>query len=148
MDADPIDLIDRLDAAAICEQIRELDRRRRALAVLLCAARARERAAARATRPAAGGGAPCELTRASTATTPQTSPVATGSSPERLNRADCPGARPVLVVHDEIVLECPQEQAETAAAWLQQAMLDGMAPLIHPVPVEVEVNISPNWAGD
>jgi hypothetical protein len=50
-DPDPIELIERLDVTAICEQIRELDRRRRALAVLLRAARARERAASLASTP-------------------------------------------------------------------------------------------------
>jgi DNA polymerase-1 len=63
-------------------------------------------------------------------------------------RAGCPGAFPVLVVHDEIVVECAAEQAETAAAWLQQAMIDGMAPLIDPVPVAVEVKVGQTWGGD
>jgi DNA polymerase I-like protein with 3'-5' exonuclease and polymerase domains len=61
-------------------------------------------------------------------------------------RAVCAGAFPVLVVHDEIVVECAAEQAETAAAWLQQAMTDGMAPLIDPVPIAVEVMIGQTWA--
>jgi len=63
-------------------------------------------------------------------------------------RARVPGAFPVLVVHDEIVVECAQDQADTAATWLKQAMLDGMAPLIDPVPVEVEVKIGRTWGGD
>jgi DNA polymerase-1 len=56
-----------------------------------------------------------------------------------------PGALPVLVVHDEVVVECDAGQAEAVAAWLRQAMLEGMAPLIDPVPVEVEVQIAPAW---
>jgi DNA polymerase-1 len=63
-------------------------------------------------------------------------------------RADCPGARPVAFVHDEIVVECDEAQAEQAKAWLRQAMLDGLAPLIEPVPVEVEVSAGRTWAGD
>jgi DNA polymerase-1 len=63
-------------------------------------------------------------------------------------RAECPGAVPVLFVHDEIVVEVPEAGAVRAAAWLKQAMLDGMAPLIAPVPVEVEVTVGINWAGD
>jgi DNA polymerase-1 len=63
-------------------------------------------------------------------------------------RSLCPGAFPVLVVHDEIVIECDESQAETASAWLKKAMLDGMAPLIHPVPVEVEVKVAKTWAGN
>jgi DNA polymerase-1 len=54
----------------------------------------------------------------------------------------------VLFVHDEIVVECDQDQAEAAATWLKQAMLEGMAPLIEPVPVEVEVKVARTWAGD
>jgi DNA polymerase-1 len=62
-------------------------------------------------------------------------------------RAECPGAVPVLVVHDEIVVECDAGRAEAVAAWLKHAMLDGMAPLVRPVPVEVEVRAAPTWAG-
>jgi DNA polymerase-1 len=60
---------------------------------------------------------------------------------------EVPGAFPVMVIHDEIVVECDQGQAEAAAMWLRQAMLDGMAPLIEPVPVEVEVKVARTWAG-
>jgi DNA polymerase I len=63
-------------------------------------------------------------------------------------REQCPGAFPVLVVHDEIVVECAAEQADAVSAWLRQAMLDGMAPLIDPVPVEVEVRVGQTWGGD
>jgi DNA polymerase-1 len=62
-------------------------------------------------------------------------------------RGDCPGAAPILAVHDEIVVECEAGQAEAAAAWLKRAMLDAMAPLIDPVPVEVEVKAAPTWGG-
>jgi DNA polymerase I-like protein with 3'-5' exonuclease and polymerase domains len=62
-------------------------------------------------------------------------------------RAECPGALPVLAVHDEIVVECDADLAVAAAAWLKQAMLDDMAPLAAPVPVEVEVTIAPTWGG-
>jgi DNA polymerase-1 len=61
-------------------------------------------------------------------------------------RDQCPGAFPVLAVHDEIVVECGADQAEAAAAWLKAAMIDGMAPLIDPVPVEVEIGAATNWA--
>jgi DNA polymerase-1 len=63
-------------------------------------------------------------------------------------RGQCPGAFPVLIVHDEIVVECDIDQADAAAAWLKQAMLDGMAHLIDPVPVEVEVKVAQTWGGD
>jgi DNA polymerase-1 len=63
-------------------------------------------------------------------------------------RHEAPGAFPVAVVHDEIVVECEADQAGAAGAWLRQAMLDGMQPLIDPVPVEVEVKASRTWGGD
>jgi DNA polymerase-1 len=62
-------------------------------------------------------------------------------------RAECPGAVPVLVVHDEIVVECDAGRADAVSAWLKTAMLDGMAALVAPVPVEVEVSVAPTWGG-
>jgi DNA polymerase-1 len=63
-------------------------------------------------------------------------------------REQCPGAFPVLAVHDEIVVEADAGQAEATATWLKRAMLDGMAPLIDPVPVEVEIKVGTTWGGD
>jgi DNA polymerase I-like protein with 3'-5' exonuclease and polymerase domains len=62
-------------------------------------------------------------------------------------RDQCPGAVPVLAVHDEIVVECDADQGDAVAAWLKQAMVDGMAPFLPKVPVEVEVKISNTWEG-
>jgi DNA polymerase-1 len=64
-------------------------------------------------------------------------------------RDQCPGAFPVLAVHDEIVVECDQADADKVGVWLRQAMLDGMAPLIDPVPVEVKVSEpARTWGGE
>jgi DNA polymerase-1 len=62
-------------------------------------------------------------------------------------RDQCPGAVPVLFCHDEIVIECDQDQADAATAWLRAAMVDAMGPLITPVPCEVEVKIGQTWGG-
>jgi DNA polymerase-1 len=62
-------------------------------------------------------------------------------------RGEVPGASPVLAVHDEIVVECDQGQAQAVADWLKRAMVDAMAPLTDPVPVEVEVKTAPTWGG-
>lgn len=62
-------------------------------------------------------------------------------------RHQCPTARIVPALHDEIVLECDAEAANDVAAWLKQAMIDAMAPLIAPVPVEVGAKIGQTWAG-
>jgi DNA polymerase-1 len=63
-------------------------------------------------------------------------------------REVCPGAFPVLAVHDEVVVECDAGQAEAAAGWVKAAMIDGMAPLLDPVPCVVEVAVGQTWAGD
>jgi DNA polymerase-1 len=63
-------------------------------------------------------------------------------------RDQCPGAFPVLAVHDEVVIECGADQAEAVSAWVKAAMIEAMAPLITPVPVEVEVKVGTSWGGD
>ncbi len=62
-------------------------------------------------------------------------------------RDQVPGAFPVMAVHDEIVVEADVDQADTVAAWLKSAMVEAMAPMIEPVPVEVEVKVSRTWGG-
>jgi len=64
------------------------------------------------------------------------------------HRPDCPGAFPVLAVHDEIVVECDADKADTAKAWLTAAMVDAMGPFADPVPVVVDVNVGTTWGGD
>ncbi len=36
------------------------------------------------------------------------------------------GAVPVLVCHDEVVVECDAKQAADAKVWLEKAMIEGM----------------------
>ena len=65
-------------------------------------------------------------------------------------REECPGAVPVLVAHDEIVVECAAEQAADTRAWLERAMIDGMDAVLNgqdevQVPVEVESRIARSW---
>jgi DNA polymerase-1 len=62
-------------------------------------------------------------------------------------RGQCPGAFPVLAVHDEIVVEADEDKGDDAAAWLEAAMVDAMAPLIAPVPIKVELQVARAWAG-
>lgn len=61
--------------------------------------------------------------------------------------APSPDVRAVIVVHDEIVIECPAGVADEAKGWLVGCMLDGMGRYVTDVPVEVEVEISTTWAG-
>lgn len=62
-------------------------------------------------------------------------------------RAECPSAVPVLFVHDEVVVEVDEGDADAATAWLTRAMTDGMAPYCDPVPVEVEATTARTWGG-
>jgi DNA polymerase I-like protein with 3'-5' exonuclease and polymerase domains len=63
-------------------------------------------------------------------------------------RVECPTARPVLAIYDEIVLEVPDLDAGTAAECLRRCMNDAMAPLLAPVPVQVEVAVGRTWANE
>ena len=65
-------------------------------------------------------------------------------------RDQCPRAIPVLVCHDEAVVECDAEQAADAKAWLEKAMIGGMDAVMNStaearVPVEVEARIAKSW---
>jgi hypothetical protein len=46
-------------------------------------------------------------------------------------RAECPEAVPVLVCHDEIVVECEADKAEEGKEWLVQAMKDDMDAVVN-----------------
>jgi DNA polymerase-1 len=56
--------------------------------------------------------------------------------------ARTPGSRLVLQVHDELVLECPAEEAESGVSLLRAAMCDAydMDP-----PLEVDVGVGEDW---
>jgi DNA polymerase-1 len=66
----------------------------------------------------------------------------------------CPKAVPILAVHDELVVECPEEQAEEVARFVAEVMVDAMDSMLNGegveglrVPVEVEVEMAETWAG-
>ena len=52
-----------------------------------------------------------------------------------------------LTVQDEIILEAPEDQAESIAEILKVAMIEGGSEFLKKVPIEVEVVITDNWAG-
>jgi hypothetical protein len=61
-------------------------------------------------------------------------------------RDECPGAVPVLVCHDEIVVECAADKAADAKTWLEKAMIEGMDTTLNyvgeeHVPIDVESQI-------
>jgi DNA polymerase I len=66
------------------------------------------------------------------------------------HRDECLGAMPILVCHDEVIVECDAEQAADAKAWLEKAMIGGMEVVLNGtdevhVPVEVESRIARSW---
>lgn len=70
------------------------------------------------------------------------------------DNAPCPpgwaaghGWFPVLVVHDEIVLEGPEEHADALAAWLKGHMGAAGQPLTPDVPCVADATAVKNWAG-
>jgi hypothetical protein len=65
-------------------------------------------------------------------------------------RYECPGTVPVLVCHDEVVVECDADRAPDAEAWLEKAMVEGMDAVMNgtdegPLPIEVGGQISRSW---
>lgn len=56
-----------------------------------------------------------------------------------------PRWRITAVVHDEIVLEVPQEEAKQAAIVLENVMIKGMEKLIPDVPIAVDVAVGTRW---
>src|SRR5215207_124451 len=66
-------------------------------------------------------------------------------------RDECPGAVPVLVCHDEVVVECEAEQAAGVKARLEEAMAEGMEAVLKgtgntPVLVKVDARIARSWS--
>jgi DNA polymerase-1 len=67
-------------------------------------------------------------------------------------RGECSEAVPVLVCHEEVVVECDAERAADAEAWLEKAMIEGMQVVLNgteevDVAVEVEARITRSWGG-
>ena len=55
-----------------------------------------------------------------------------------------------VAVHDEIVVECDEGDADRAETWLKKAMVDGMDAVVNAtepqhVPIEVEATVSQAW---
>jgi P4 family phage/plasmid primase-like protien len=60
---------------------------------------------------------------------------------------DLVGCYPVLVIHDELIVEAPEDKADQAAEWVKRAMITGMGQLLNQVLVEVEVVVCHSYAG-
>jgi DNA polymerase I-like protein with 3'-5' exonuclease and polymerase domains len=62
------------------------------------------------------------------------------------SRDVAPGARLVLSVHDELVLEVGEADAEVARHWLARCMREAGQVYLARVPVVVEVGVGATWA--
>jgi DNA polymerase-1 len=54
-------------------------------------------------------------------------------------------AKIIAVVHDEIVIECPQTEAVKTAKILKKCAIAASRPLLDPLPVEVTLQIGTSW---
>jgi DNA polymerase-1 len=57
------------------------------------------------------------------------------------------GARIILVVHDELVVEAPEEHAEEVRVLMRDCMITGMQTYVTSVPILVEPEVRSTWAG-
>jgi DNA polymerase-1 len=58
------------------------------------------------------------------------------------------GCYPVMVIHDELIVEAPEDKASIASEWVLNAMISGMGQLLKNAPVEVELVVCRSYAGD
>jgi DNA polymerase I len=56
-------------------------------------------------------------------------------------------AKIIGCVHDEIILEVPEAQAQEIASILREVMRRVGSELLYPVPVDAEVKILSSWGG-
>jgi len=62
-------------------------------------------------------------------------------------RDTCPSARLVAAVHDELLVEVAENEAERAREWVERCMLEGMLRVVSGVEIEVEAKVCKSWAG-
>jgi DNA polymerase I-like protein with 3'-5' exonuclease and polymerase domains len=56
------------------------------------------------------------------------------------------GTRIIGTVHDEIILEVPEEMAGKVAVILKETMIQAGKAYLSKVPIEVEVTVADTWA--
>lgn len=65
------------------------------------------------------------------------------------DRAAYPDANLIMAIHDELVYECPTEQAEEVGAWVQTTMEAAGQRFLKLVPCKTgDPEIGPSWGGD
>jgi DNA polymerase-1 len=56
------------------------------------------------------------------------------------------GARLVLAIHDELLVEAPEDRARDVQDVVEKTMIEGMARFVRSVPIKVEASVRRNWA--
>jgi DNA polymerase-1 len=56
------------------------------------------------------------------------------------------GAKLLLAVHDEVLIEAPAEAAEEVKAVVVSCMKKGMEAFVKSVPIEVEASVRTTWS--
>jgi DNA polymerase-1 len=62
-------------------------------------------------------------------------------------REEFSDAKMVMLVHDEIVYEVPEERAAKAAEWLRGVMIEAGGVILDPIPCDASVKIGRTWGG-
>ena len=57
-------------------------------------------------------------------------------------------AKLIAVVHDEILLECPEDVAGAISQQLKRCMERAAQPFLNPIPAVVEVKVAASWGGE
>jgi len=64
------------------------------------------------------------------------------------DRATMPDASVIALIHDEVLIECPIEQADATAAWVKDHMEQAMSHVVNKqVEIKADVTICQDWAG-
>jgi len=62
-------------------------------------------------------------------------------------RDEMPEAKLLMLVHDEIVMEAPEDKAKVVGEWLRGIMIEAGNVILDPIPVDAEVKIGRSWGG-
>ena len=56
------------------------------------------------------------------------------------------GSRIISTVHDEVIVEAPEADAEVVCQLVRDSMIEAMAELFSQVPIEVEAGVCNRWS--
>ncbi len=62
-------------------------------------------------------------------------------------REEHPYAKRRMLVHDEIVMEAPEEKAQVVADWIKEVMVEAGSLILDPIPCQASVKIGKTWGG-